>query len=284
MKFIKDFLKGILIGIANIIPGVSGGTMAVSMGIYDQLISAITGLRKNLKRSLRILLPIVLGAVAGIACLSFVITYLLENFPLQTSTLFIGLILGGLPMLYGHVKGAKIGISHAVLFVIFFAIVIGMAVVNGASDSATDIAVNFITVIELFVIGMVASATMIIPGVSGSLVMMLLGFYNIIISNISAMLTSLATLNMDGIIHGFGIFIPFGLGVLAGIGLVAKLLEWLFAKKPILTYSAIFGLIIASPFAIIYKAGITSISVVGVIVAIFTFAAGFAISFFLGRE
>ena len=178
MKFIKDFLKGILIGIANIIPGVSGGTMAVSMGIYDQLISAITGLRKNLKRSLRILLPIVLGAVAGIACLSFVITYLLENFPLQTSTLFIGLILGGLPMLYGHVKGAKIGIPHAVLFVIFFAIVIGMAVVNGASDSATDIAVNFITVIELFVIGMVASATMIIPGVSGSLVMMLLGFYN----------------------------------------------------------------------------------------------------------
>ena len=89
---------------------------------------------------------------------------------------------------------------------------------------------------------------------------------------------------MHGIIHGFGIFIPFGLGVLAGIGLVAKLLEWLFAKKPILTYSAIFGLIIASPFAIIYKAGITSISVVGVIVAIFTFAAGFAISFFLGRE
>ena len=66
MNLIKDFLKGILIGVANIIPGVSGGTMAVSMGVYDQLISAITGIVKNFKRSMRILLPILLGAVAGI--------------------------------------------------------------------------------------------------------------------------------------------------------------------------------------------------------------------------
>ncbi len=284
MNIIKDFLKGILIGVANIIPGVSGGTMAVSMGVYDQLISAITGILKNFKRSMRILLPILAGAVAGIGGLSFVIKFLLENYPLQTSTLFIGLILGGLPILFSHVKGAKIGVPHVILFIIFFAIVVAMAVFNGAESSVTDISVNFGTVIQLFLIGMVASATMIIPGVSGSLVMMILGFYNIIISNISAFLSSLATWNVDGLIHGIGIFLPFGLGVIAGIGIVAKVIEWLFAKQPILTYSAIFGLVIASPIAIIYKIGISSVSVLGVIVAVITFAIGFAVAYFLGKE
>ena len=284
MNIIKDFLKGILIGVANIIPGVSGGTVALSMGVYDQLISAITGILKNFKRSMRILLPILAGAVAGIGGLSFVIKFLLENYPLQTSTLFIGLILGGLPILFSHVKGAKIGVLHVILFIIFFAIVIAMAVFNGAESSVTDISVNFGTVIQLFLIGMVASATMIIPGVSGSLVMMILGFYNIIISNISAFISSLATWNVDGLIHGIGIFLPFGLGVIAGIGIVAKVIEWLFAKQPILTYSAIFGLVIASPIAIIYKIGISSVSVLGVIVAAITFAIGFAVAYFLGKE
>lgn len=284
MNLIKDFFKGILIGVANIIPGVSGGTMAVSMGVYDQLISAITGIFKNFRRSMRILLPIILGAVAGIGGLSFVIKFLLENYPLQTSTLFIGLILGGLPILFSHVKGAKPGVPHVLLFIIFFAIVIAMAVFNGAESTVTDISVNFGTVIQLFLIGMIASATMIIPGVSGSLVMMILGFYNIIISNISAFLSSLAAWNVDGLIHGIGIFVPFGLGVIAGIGIVAKVIEWLFAKQPILTYSAIFGLVIASPIAIIYKIGIASVSVPGVIVAVITFAIGFAVAYFLGRE
>lgn len=284
MNLIKDFLKGILIGIANIIPGVSGGTMAVSMGVYDQLISAISGIVKNFKRSMRILLPILLGAVAGIGGLSFIIKYFLENFPLQTSTLFIGLILGGLPVLFSHVKGAKIGIPHVILFIVFFAVVVAMAVFNGATDTATDITVNFGTVIQLFLVGIVASATMIIPGVSGSLVMMILGFYNIIISNISTMLTALAQLDLPGILHGVGIFVPLGLGIIAGIVIVAKIIEWLFAKQPILTYSAIFGLVIASPIAIVYKIGFDSISVLGVLVSIVTFAIGFAVAYFLGRE
>lgn len=284
MNLIKDFFKGILIGIANIIPGVSGGTMAVSMGVYDQLISAITGIVKNFKRSMRILLPILIGAVAGIGGLSFVIKYLLENYPLQTSTLFIGLILGGLPILFSHVKGAKIGVPHVILFIIFFAVVVAMAIFNGSTDTATDITVNFGTVIQLFLVGIIASATMIIPGVSGSLVMMILGFYNIIISNISTMLTSLAKLDMPGILHGVGIFVPFGLGVIAGIVIVAKVIEWLFAKQPILTYSAIFGLVIASPIAIVYKIGFDSISVLGVLVSIVTFAIGFAVAYFLGKE
>ena len=105
MAMIKSFLKGVVIGIANIVPGVSGGTMMVSMGIYDKLIHCITHLFSEFKKSLLFLLPIAVGMVAAIGASSFGLTYLFDNFPIQTNLLFIGLILGGLPAIGKKVKG-----------------------------------------------------------------------------------------------------------------------------------------------------------------------------------
>lgn len=284
MSHIKEFLKGILIGIANIIPGVSGGTMAVSMGVYDKLILAITGIRKHFKKSVLTLLPYFLGAVAGIGILSFVVKQALSVYPLQTSGLFIGLITGGLPVIIKKVKGARIGVSNIILFLAFFALVVGMAVINGSEGTATDITLSISSMIQLFFVGMIAAATMIIPGVSGSLVLMILGFYNLIISNISTFLEALIAFDMPAILHGLGIFIPFGLGILVGIGIIAKIIEWLFVKVPILTYYAILGLIFASPIAILYKIGISNLSITTLFVTLITFAIGFGTAYFLDSE
>ena len=284
MNVFKEFLKGVLIGVANIIPGVSGGTIAVSMGVYDKIIKAITGIRKNFKKSILTLLPYAIGAVTGIGLLSFVVKYFLSNYPMQTSGLFIGMIIGGLPILVKHVRGAKFTIGNMIAFVVFFCIVAGMAFLSGGEGSATDIAVNFGTVVQLFLMGNIASATMIIPGVSGSMVMMICGFYGIIISNISNFISSLLQWDMPAFLHGFGVLFPFGLGVLLGIGLVAKVIEILFEKVPVLTYCAILGLIFGSPIAILYKANITSVSIAGVLVTVVTFCVGFAISFLLGKD
>lgn len=284
MDLIKDILKGSIIGIANIIPGVSGGTMAVSMGIYDRLISAITGITKDFKKSMRVLIPIVLGAAIGIIALSYVITPALERYPLQTSCLFIGLILGGLPILTKHVKGVKVGPSHIIVFILFFALVIGMALFKGSESNVTDITVNFGTMIQLFFVGIIASATMIIPGVSGSMVMMILGFYNIIVSNITAFINALISFDIPALIHGFGVFVPFGIGVLAGIGIVAKIIEVLFAKQPTLTYCGILGLVIASPIGILYKVGFSSVNILSIIISVVTFVIGFVLASVLGKE
>jgi len=284
MDLFKDILKGAIIGVANIIPGVSGGTMAVSMGIYDLLISSITGIVKNFKKSIRVLAPIILGAAIGIIALSYVITPSLERYPLQTSCLFIGLILGGLPILTKHVKGVKVKPSHIIAFILLFVLVIAMAFIKGAESGVTDITVDLGAMLTLFFIGMVASATMIIPGVSGSMVMMILGFYNIIITNIKAFIDALFSFDLPALIHGFGIFIPFGIGVLIGIGIVAKMIELLFAKQPTLTYCGILGLVIASPIAILYNIGLSSVNVISVLVSIITFAIGFAIASLLGKE
>jgi len=284
MNFIKEILKGILIGVANIIPGVSGGTMAVSMGVYDKIIMAVTGIRKHFKKSIYTLLPYVIGALAGIGALSFFVEYALSHFPMQTSGAFIGLIIGGIPVILKRMKGAKLTIPNGIAFLAFFFLVTGMAFLNGNEGAATDITVNASTVIQLFFIGIIASATMIIPGVSGSMVMMILGFYGIIISNISNLISAMAEMNIASLMHGVGVLLPFGLGVLVGIGLIAKLIELLFTKLPIITYCAIMGLIIGSPIAILAKIGLSSVSFVTILVTIIMFCIGFAISFLLSKD
>ena len=111
MKYLIDILKGVVIGVANAIPGVSGGTMMVSMGIYDDIIYCITHLFKQFKNSVLMLLPYFIGMAVGIVGLAFAIQYLDKNFPFQTRMVFIGLILGGVPMLFQRVKKQKIGIA-----------------------------------------------------------------------------------------------------------------------------------------------------------------------------
>ncbi len=111
MKYIKDILKGMLIGVANAIPGVSGGTMMVSMGIYDDIIYCVTHLFSQLKKSLKILSPYIIGMAVGIVGFAYIIGFLLEHYGFQTKMAFIGLILGGLPLLLGKVKGKKKGID-----------------------------------------------------------------------------------------------------------------------------------------------------------------------------
>src|SRR5690554_3488670 len=124
---LKEIIRGMVIGVANIIPGVSGGTMAVSMGVYDKLIEAVTELRQKFKRSILFLLPYIIGAVLGIAALSFVVRYALHTWPLQTAGLFIGLILGGLPVILKNFRGASINIGHIIIFIAFFLLVIIMS-------------------------------------------------------------------------------------------------------------------------------------------------------------
>lgn len=284
MRIFKEFLKGIIIGIANIIPGVSGGTMAVSMGVYDKIILAVTGFRHHFKKSIITLMPYGIGALIGIGALSFFVEYALSNYPMQTSGAFIGLIIGGIPVISRRLSGAKINLSNVTAFLIFFLIIIGMTFLNGNEGAATDISINVSSVVQLLFVGMIASATMIIPGVSGSMVMMMLGFYGIIISNISSFISAFPSRDMSALLHGAGVLLPFGIGAILGIVLIAKLIEVLFTKFPAITYCAILGLIIGSPIAIIKKIGFSSLSFTTVLVTIITFCIGFAVSFILSKD
>lgn len=280
---IKNIIKGAIIGIANIIPGVSGGTMAVSMGIYDKLIHCITHLFSEFKKNVQFLLPIFIGAGIGLVGLSFAIEYLFQVAPLETNLLFVGLIVGGLPAICKHVKGSSIRIPHMIAFILFFVLVVGLALVGNGSGRDVVIEPGVLMAITLFAVGVIAAATMIIPGVSGSMILLILGFYNPIVSEINTFIRALVALDFAALWRGVLIFVPFGLGVVAGIFGIAKIIEIVFAKYPLIAYWAIIGLIVASPFAILLMANVTAISVGNVVVGIIALLAGTAIAYKLGE-
>lgn len=282
-KMIKSLLKGMVIGIANIIPGVSGGTMMVAMGIYDKLIHCITHLFSEFKKSVLFLLPIALGMGIAIVVSSFGLEYLFGHFPVQTNLLFVGLILGGLPAIWKKVKGNSIKAGHLVAGLLFFALVVGMAVMGETEGSAADLSFGVINVLKLFGVGVIASGTMVIPGVSGSMVLLLMGYYNPVLNAINDFIRALVAFDMNGILTGFGILIPFGIGVVVGIFAIAKLIEIIFEKFPMYAYWAIIGLIVASPIAIIAMGTFPTITIFSVLTGIVALVIGFFIALKLGE-
>ena len=281
---IKRLLQGMVVGIANIIPGVSGGTMMVAMGLYDKLIHAITHLKSEFKESLKLLVPIFLGAGIAIVALSRLFEFLLENYPIPTNFAFCGLIAGSLPFIFKKVKGHSVSVGRAVCFIIFFAIVILMAVMGETGGNAADVSFGLINVVKLLVVGIIAAATMVIPGVSGSMMLMLLGYYDTILKTINNFMDALVVFDMQEILVQCGILIPFGIGVILGIFLIAKIIEFIFSKAEIHAYYAIIGLILASPVAILLKTDWSGFSVLTLAVGLVTFAAGWFMSSKLGGE
>lgn len=281
---IKDVLKGMIIGLANIIPGVSGGTMAVSMGIYDKLIHCVTHFTSEMKKNIAFLLPVVLGMGIAIIGSAFGIAYLFETFPVQTNFLFIGLILGSLPSIYNKVKKESIQIGYLLSAIIFFVIVVEMALLNGTASRTIMIDTSFYQIILLFFVGVIAAGTMVIPGISGSMMLLLLGYYNPILDTIKEFFMAIVAFDLQTLIGTLFVLVPFGVGVLVGIIVIAKIIEVVFQKIPFYAYWSIIGLLVASPIAIILVADFPKLTVVRVLTGMVTFIFGWIISGKLGEK
>lgn len=281
---LKNILKGILIGIANIIPGVSGGTMAVSMGIYDRLIHCISHPFKDLKNNLLFLFPIALGMGGAVIASAFGIDYLFETFPLQTNLLFIGLIMGSVPAIYEKVKQTTVRPGYMLSAILFFGIVVGMAAINGADGNLVQLETNFIGITKLFLVGVLASATMVIPGVSGSMMLLLLGYYNPILDMIKEFFGAVIGLEIAKIFEIMSILVPFGMGVLIGTVAIAKIIEVIFAKFPFYAYWAIIGLLFGSPIAILMVGTFGRVTFSGVSVGVLMLVSGLFIANKLGEK
>lgn len=282
---LKMILQGMVVGIANIIPGVSGGTMMVAMGLYDKLIHSITHLKSEFKESMKLLLPIFIGAGLAIVILSRLFEFLLNNYPVPTNFAFCGLIVGSLPFILKKVKGSNPAKSQNwIPLLVFFIIVVGMAVMGEEGGSASTLHVDFLQGIILVLVGVIAAATMVIPGVSGSMMLMLLGYYETILSYVNQTVDAITTFNIPAFINCCIVLIPFAIGVVVGIFAIAKLIEWIFQRWQTPAYYAIIGLITASPVAILLKTDWSQSSVLMVVIGVFTFAAGWFVASKLGDE
>lgn len=259
MRTIWLVIQGIFMGITNIIPGVSSGTMAVSFGIYDHLIYSISNLLRDIKRSMSFLFPLGIGIVSGVIFFAFMIEFLLAEYALITALAFVGLILGGLPILFKEFqlslrrKNEQVSAKHGIAFLLLFIMVISLSLMQEPAASTGAIEMTFSNIIILFIIGVIAAATIVIPGISGSLVLMILGYYYQLIQLLNNFISSLLSLDWEGLSNTLILLVPFGLGMILGVILVSKAIEYLFLHYPALTYSGILGLVIASPFAVLYN-------------------------------
>ena len=246
---IKNIIGGIAIGIANVIPGVSGGTMMVILGIFNRMMEAISGIFKrvtpNRKDDIIFIFQVLVGAAIGIVGFAKILEILFEYYPTQTIYWFIGLIAFSIPLFVkGEMKDEKLAI---VPFICGLAIIFGLEFLN-PGEGNTVVNPDFPPLssglfIKMVIIGAISGATMIMPGVSGSMVLLILGEYYLF----KSYLAHVTSFSLD-------VIMPLGfmaIGIAFGIVVSAKLCQYFTRTHKAGFLSLILGLIIASSLVLI---------------------------------
>ncbi len=355
LNWIFAVLKGTLVGLAIVIPGVSGGSMLLTIGVYEDAVSITSKDKARRLAAIKKLIPYAIGIVLGVVVLSFVVTWLLANFEFLTILLFSGLILGSLPMLFKEIKGKRVKPGYVIVALLMIALMVLLPYLNdtttesfkklGADDTLSigerillsdaddetisvrnggaeiwelksaggtfgkpedgvrlrssadkkvfyslhgadvfDLAIGetgrltltaretgetletpvyraadalnngVVSALLALLLGFIAAGTMIVPGISGSMVLLVLGYYNSIMTHLKSFVVCVFTMNLSAMGPHLLVLVPFGVGVILGLLIVSKAIRWLLDKHPTPTYYGILALMLASPYAIFLKA------------------------------
>ena len=394
LNWIVAVLKGTLVGLAIVIPGVSGGSMLLTIGVYEDAVSITSKDKARRRAAIKKLIPYAIGIVLGVVALSFVVTWLLSNFEFFTILLFSGLILGSLPMLFKKIKGHKVKVGYILVALVMIALMVllpylndntsetfrilnetdtlsvgerivlkdeqqpelvvqngdpnvsvweiksaggtfgkpsdGYKLRNGAdkkvfytlgTEDVFDLAIEQDGLLTLtarnsgetlhtsvyravdalhngvwsallaLLLGFIAAGTMIVPGISGSMVMLVLGYYYSVMTHLKSFVVCLLTLNFAKMGPHLLVLIPFGIGIILGLLIVSKVIRWLLDKHPTPTYYGILALMLASPYAIFLKAkcfgpafGASLAQWWFIPVAVLSLAIGFVTSFYMSKK
>lgn len=237
--FLSDMLKGMFMGVAFIIPGFSGGSVAAILGIYEKLVGAIADILHSFKKSFITILPIFIGLCIGAVSLMFPLKWALSAFAFPTVGLFVGLALGGLPAITEQTKG-RISLGNALSFLIPCAVAIALCFMPIAKDKEL-MELGFSGYLLLFAVGILGSTALVIPGISGSMILLILGYYNPIL----AVLTEKLLLGQD-VGRALLVLGSVGLGIVVGFISISVIMKKLLTVARRSTFFAILGFIIGS--------------------------------------
>jgi putative membrane protein len=264
VKYFENFIKGIFIGIATLVPGVSGGTIAIILGVYDNLIHAIGSFFQDWKKHTLLLMQVGLGGLLGFGLFSRLLENAILKYPFLMQYLFMGVIIGGLPVLYRRAVSSDAADKRGYFFLVFGFILV--LVMSAEPTAITSIAIShgILSVLFLFIAGIVIAIALVLPGISGSFMLLVLGLYSI---------------TLDAINHmNIPFLIPLGLGVIVGTLGTTKVIEKLLQRYPRKTYMLIMGFVLGSLVQVF--PGIPSGS--QVITSVIALIIGFFATYFLG--
>ena len=249
--------KGAVIGGTMLIPGVSGGTMAMMMGIYDRLIGAVSGFLRHKRESLLFLFWFCLGAGVGMLLIAKPLFAVIDLFPLPAGYFFMGAVAGSVPMIYHKARADAFTWQDLIYVAAGMAIVFLIAYIPLPKD--TDAAGLAENPLYLVAAGLVAAVALVLPGISVSYLLLMFGLYD---KTVEA---------MNGLYFPF--LIPLAVGLALGIISTAKLLDRLMTRHPRGTYLTILGFMLASVLSVFpgVPGGL------GILVCLVTFLAGFCV-------
>jgi len=250
--------KGILIGASNVIPGLSGATVAILLGIYENLLQALNSLTTSFPRSIKYLFPIILGMGMGIMSLGSVLKYCLDLFSYPTCSFLAGLVMGSLPMIIRkaakEIKLLEPRIQWKfVLKNVFFCtlpfmiITVLLSLLRSVNEIVYLEPTSLSFICFLFLGGFLAAGAMIMPGISGAMILMLLGLYSTVLHTITLIKDFLLTPSNFSLLFALlRVLTPLGGGTIIGIWMTSKFITHLLEKHYTKTYFAIVGLIIGT--------------------------------------
>lgn len=250
----REFWQGILIGISNVIPGFSGGTMALILGIYEWFTASIAQFTKNPIKAIKDLWALAVGMMLGILIAVFTIAVCLEKWPIITSSFFVGLVLATIPITLKKINGRKptFGPLLSLILCLTISLILPFGEHFGIHININN--ANIFVMIFILIVAALASATMIIPAASGAMILLAFGVFDPILQTLKNALISLK----DGNFSAFGdsclILVPFVIGAFIGVILIAKIITYAFKKKDLIIWYGILGLLFASVFTIYYNA------------------------------
>ncbi len=250
----KSALLGAFIGLAVIVPGVSGSAVAIIFRLYEKLLYALGNLLKEFKRCVRFLLPIAAGAVAGLILGFFGVRELLNILPFAIVALFAGLMLGAFPSVTDQLKGQKLTVSRAILFLAGFVLPIAVSAISVFASSGTMSleGLRAYHYILFIVLGGVVAVTQLVPGLSATALLMMVGCFSPLMNSVS-----IGYWRSNPSI--FLVYACLALGFVLGLPTVSKLMSLLLKRRRAPTFYTIAGLSLGSVATMFFNSEIISV-------------------------
>jgi len=276
MENIKLLIEGFIIGIGKIIPGVSGAMFAMMFGVYEKAVSIISDLRK-LKGNFKFMFLLGISVLIAILCGSKVINFCLDKYYLWTMLFFIGMMSSGIKPLFKNIEGKKVTRNNILvaLFVVIILAIMSCINVAGITKSMDK---NVFTVLIIFACGMLDAVGTVIPGVCGTALLIMVGYYDKVISSLSNLLT---LTNMSETLF---VLIPFVIGLIIGIILVSKLITYLFKRYNTTVYCSIIGFAISSTIILLVKVFMVPFTIYELLIGILLFIFGFILTYIIENK
>jgi len=268
-SFLVTFIKGFIIGLGIIFP-ISASVLAIVMGLYKRILKVINNFFKCFKKEFKFILALALGVVVSCIVSCLLLDFTLEKYPIATLLFFIGLIIGGIPMIFKKTD-KDYRPSNFIFTLLGIAILVGISLISGGKTA--EITTSLWGLVTLFLVGVVGAGSMIIPGVSGSVMLVILGYYEPLLEVISS-LVKFQNLGTNILVVGV-----FGIGMLIGVVLFSKVMEYFLEKYEKKTYFAIIGFVSASVINVIISLFGYSFNVIELLIGLGLFGLGFLVSF-----